>query len=34
MGLLASASDLRLAMLAPAALMGTVALVYVVPWSR
>ncbi len=34
MGLLASAADLRLAMLVPPVLMGTVALVYALPWSR
>jgi len=34
MGLLASAADLRMAMLVPAVLMAIVALVYVVPWSR
>jgi len=34
MGLLASAADLRMAMLVPAVLMAIVALIYVVPWSR
>lgn len=34
MGVVASAADLRMAMLIPAVLMATVALVYVVPWSR
>ena len=34
MGVVASAADLRLAMLVPAVLMATVALVYVLPWSK
>jgi hypothetical protein len=34
MGVVASAADLRMAMLIPAVLMGTVAVVYVLPWSR
>jgi fucose permease len=34
MGVLASAADLRMAMLVPAVLMGMVAAVYVLPWSR
>ncbi|MFB3882760.1 MAG: sugar MFS transporter [Armatimonadota bacterium] len=34
MGVVATAADLRMAMLIPAVLMATVALVYVVPWSR
>ncbi len=34
MGALASSADLRLAMLVPPVLMGCVALVYALPWSR
>ncbi len=34
MGLVASAIDLRMAMLVPAMLMGLVTMVYVLPWSR
>jgi fucose permease len=33
MGLIASAADLRMAMLVPVVLMGTVAAVYVLPWG-